>query len=75
MLFPLHGALGHADGTSGADDAAEVATYAFSAYQTRTAGFGIEGIGHHLVVGADSEEARKKGFSHLIPQNVMSRAG
>ena len=42
MLFPLHGALGHTDGTSGADDAAEVATYAFSAYQTRTAGFGIE---------------------------------
>ena len=42
LLFSLHGALGHTDGTSGADDAAEVATYAFSAYQSRTTGFGIE---------------------------------
>ena len=63
LLFSLHGALGHTDGTSGADDAAEVATYAFSAYQTRTTGFGIERDGLMTRAGSPVLQALVQGAS------------
>ena len=42
FLFLLHGALGEADGTRGADEAAEVTAYAFGTNQTWAADICVE---------------------------------